>query len=572
MRRNKGPLVAIIVIIMILVVAVVALLLYKFVFNKADKKPQTPQTGLEQPVEPPVEEPTVNIGDYIAYTPDKAQNYVVDGTTAGVANNSPDGVKQEELNWRVLNINEDGTIDIISDEPMSQEVYFGGALGYNNGVYLLNEICEKLYSNKSLGAVARSVKLEDIEGNMSEEGLTARDEYVTDDVAYGDSIKHKNVFIPEIYTKIDVDEESEENYTSPTKSTYVSQSEVSIKHTFYELEEIESSYFEDENVYEMLFNTKTGYWVGTRCTDCSSEHALFGLRAISENTITGTAFCSSNSKNGASRNHIRPVVTLGKNVEISAEGGTKSDPKTVTKAGATGENEDLKVDADKEIIYDAEYTYQNLEEEKYTSSSTQETYSLKDIKVPVININSSYATKANNEIKEIFNELAKRFKEELDGAQISYGIAGYRYYIDSEILSVEIKTEKGGTSVPVYEYYAYNFNLNNGSQFTYKEAYEFAGFTSSNINEKVENAITETLKERMKGFEQIGNNNNNGNNNDLENMDIDTYNKASIQNYRDSVNDESIKYFIDENEKLNVIVDLEIPVDRGTFAVTITIE
>ena len=69
----------------------------------------------------------------------------------------------------------------------------------------------------------------------------------------------------------------------------------------------------------------------------------------------------------------------------------------------------------------------------------------------------------------------------------------------------------------------------------------------------------------MKEFEQL-------NNNDMENIDFDTYNKASIQNYRDSVNDDSIKYFIDEDEKLNVIVDLEIPVDKGTFNVVITIE
>ena len=68
----------------------------------------------------------------------------------------------------------------------------------------------------------------------------------------------------------------------------------------------------------------------------------------------------------------------------------------------------------------------------------------------------------------------------------------------------------------------------------------------------------------MEEFEQLTNNSNN--------VDFDTYNKASIQNYRDSVSDDNIKYFINEDEKLNVVVDLEIPADRGTFAVVITIE
>ncbi len=112
MRRSKGPLIAVIVIIVILVLVVGGLLLYKFVFNKDNKKPNNPTTVEQPPVE---EEPTVNVGDYIEYTPDKASNYVVSGTNSGVANNSTDGIKQEDLEWRVLNVNEDGTIDIISE-------------------------------------------------------------------------------------------------------------------------------------------------------------------------------------------------------------------------------------------------------------------------------------------------------------------------------------------------------------------------------------------------------------------------------------------------------------------------
>lgn len=564
MRRSKGPLIAVIVIIVILVLVVGGLLLYKFVFNKDNKKPNNP-TIVEQP--PVEEEPTVNVGDYIEYTPDKASNYVVSGTNSGVANNSTDGIKQENLEWRVLNVNEDGTIDIISEEPINEEIYLGGALGYNNGVYLLNDICKTLYSNKSLGAVARSITLEDIEKQMTEDGLTARDEYEYDDIAYGDSKTFKNVYIPEIYTKnTNQDEESTDYYSEPTTTTYVPQSEISVKNTFYNLEEVDDSYFENEDFYELIFKTKTGYWLGTRCIDCSSEHILFGLRSISEDTISGSALCNSNNQSGSSRNHIRPVVTLGKDVEISVEGGTKENPKTLSKAGTSqdDDNDELKTDADKELIYDAEYTYENLEGKEYTTSSTQKTYSLEDIKVPVININSSYATKANNEIKEVFNKLAKQFKDELEGSQTSYGIASYEYYIDTNILSVKIEIEKGSTSTPVYEYYTYNFNLEDGSELSYEEAYEFAGFTSSNIDSKVESAIKKTLEEKMEEFEQLTNNSNN--------VDFDTYNKASIQNYRDSVSDDNIKYFINEDEKLNVVVDLEIPADRGTFAVVITIE
>lgn len=44
-----------------------------------------------------------------------------------------------------------------------------GGLGYSNGVDLLNDICRSLWSNKSMGATARSLRLTDL-NSMLEEG------------------------------------------------------------------------------------------------------------------------------------------------------------------------------------------------------------------------------------------------------------------------------------------------------------------------------------------------------------------------------------------------------------------
>ena len=63
-------------------------------------------------------------------------------------------------------MNLDGTVDLISDKPTSTEVYFQGARGYNNGVYLLNDYCKTMYSNSLLNAKARSLNIEDIEKKM----------------------------------------------------------------------------------------------------------------------------------------------------------------------------------------------------------------------------------------------------------------------------------------------------------------------------------------------------------------------------------------------------------------------
>ena len=50
----------------------------------------------------------------------------------------------EELGWRIWDY--DGTtIRIILEKPTTTKLILGGAAGYNNGVYLINEICRQCY-------------------------------------------------------------------------------------------------------------------------------------------------------------------------------------------------------------------------------------------------------------------------------------------------------------------------------------------------------------------------------------------------------------------------------------------
>ena len=84
----------------------------------------------------------IKVGDYVSYTPDTAteKTYDADKLKKG-GYTSTQTVKKEDLNWRVLRKNDDGSIDLIGDAT-GNSVYFSGSLGYNNGVYLLNDIYE----------------------------------------------------------------------------------------------------------------------------------------------------------------------------------------------------------------------------------------------------------------------------------------------------------------------------------------------------------------------------------------------------------------------------------------------
>ena len=53
-------------------------------------------------------------------------------------------IETEDLGWRVLSVNEDGSVNLIANRNTGFEVSLSGINGYTNGVKALNEICSKL--------------------------------------------------------------------------------------------------------------------------------------------------------------------------------------------------------------------------------------------------------------------------------------------------------------------------------------------------------------------------------------------------------------------------------------------
>lgn len=82
-------------------------------------------------------------GDYVYYKPVK-KSYPVDTSITGYTGTNEQTIYPEELElWRVLNIYEDGRIDLISEYVSSTEVYFYGQKGYLNFVGYLNVLAEQ---------------------------------------------------------------------------------------------------------------------------------------------------------------------------------------------------------------------------------------------------------------------------------------------------------------------------------------------------------------------------------------------------------------------------------------------
>ena len=83
----------------------------------------------------------------------------------GIAMVEAGEIETEDLGWKVLSTNSNGTVNLIANANTSFEISISGINGYTNGVKALNEICSKLYGSLEINGKkvlsARSVNRED---------------------------------------------------------------------------------------------------------------------------------------------------------------------------------------------------------------------------------------------------------------------------------------------------------------------------------------------------------------------------------------------------------------------------
>ena len=217
-----------------------------------------------------------------------------------------------------------------------------------------------------------------------------------------------------------------------------------------------------------------------------------------------------------------------------------------------------KINSSKYWIYDADYEKNVL---AYFYLINGPIYA-EDIKVPFINIDSNYASKANKEIKNVFDIAIDAYNEGVQN-ELTHVDIDYQKYIDNDMVSTALWYSIIETAVVNPNYYTYNIDLKTGKEMSFEEVYQKCGFTKDNIVDKVKSSITKALKDKFKN-----------NIDDIypEGTNFDTYNNESIENYLDSLENDTIQYFIDENGALSVIVRLSIPVEMGYFDTVIKLE
>ena len=107
----------------------------------------------------------LDTGDYVKMTPTKS-SYTTDKSMTGYTETQT--INPQELNlWRVINLNDDGTVDVISEHTSTTNVFFSKMAGYQNFVGYLNVLASQ-YENSTYTKGSRYF------------GYNGQTEYITD--------------------------------------------------------------------------------------------------------------------------------------------------------------------------------------------------------------------------------------------------------------------------------------------------------------------------------------------------------------------------------------------------------
>ena len=311
------------------------------------------------------------IGKIVSYTPNPPSTgydltMAKSGTMSTDGDQTIDGT-YDPTTWKIMEVDESGNITKLLGIG-SKSVYFQGSKGYNNGVYLLNDICKSRYGNASLGATARSLNIEDIESRMNAKGIAARNAYKSGTVQYGttrtytgSNAQYPAIYAQEKYSGIEVSDvadgtqvitgsvdttaqskmnpsgktQSEDVYTTPTTDKLTTDATtLTCTQTDYPMFMANaSSYFDDTNFYSMIFKTGTNFYLASRYVSCNSNrsYANFGLRYVRDSYLYSFELFSSNSTGYTSNFYLAPVVSLGSGIQVKSGEGTTEKPYVIGK-------------------------------------------------------------------------------------------------------------------------------------------------------------------------------------------------------------------------------------------------
>ena len=279
------------------------------------------------------EDVTVKVGDIVTYNTEKEKSTTVDKSKSGYS--SDQIFKTEKLGWRVLGINANGEIELISDNPTSTRLCLKGELGYLNAEEILNNMCNELYGKGEHATGARSLNVEDI-NKLGNYDPTTYDGY-GDILKYrfpttGDYIQHKRTkadgTLVEDWNDITLSHEQTFRVPGGTEAEKISADNRndtgrSLENTYYQYtvaDKVKQTTSDGKKMSDIISNgtgsSPVSQWLASRSVGCDSSCAYFTVRSVS-NIVDEYNLYRSHGESFSRNYRVRPVVTLKSDIKLS---------------------------------------------------------------------------------------------------------------------------------------------------------------------------------------------------------------------------------------------------------------
>ena len=304
--------------------------IHKYLGENNEEKPGEPK---EIKLVDKVNDGTIKIGDYVKYTPDTVTNtdksYTDLLSNLGTYSGNTDSTKnttltltQEKLNWRVLDVTDDGRVRLISDGPTTSQITLNGYNGYNNAVKLLDDTCNTLYNNSKLASKVQNIKIEDIQDRMKEK------DYSKIYSEYGKKYSPTNIKYPKILENEEkqeiVNSAIENQLGLSSQNAFVTGNNTSATSTLKTTawsdwqKPMTSNDYED-GYYNLFINNGSNYdtyWMSSRLVSAHADIAGFGVNHVESGSVYSYTLYRSDNGESCYTHALRPIITINSNVQI----------------------------------------------------------------------------------------------------------------------------------------------------------------------------------------------------------------------------------------------------------------
>lgn len=252
-----------------------------------------------------------------------------------------------------------------------------------------------------------------------------------------------------------------------------------------------------------------------------------------------------------------------------------------------------------ELVTDAEFDYntgiesfsysiENIYTKKtetyvYEKNSTEiEGVDLKTSKFPRVNINSAYAGQINTETEKLFEKYMNEFKNRIKNLRVTESITdkdekdqqryiGYSSYVKNNV--VTYSTYKNGDilSIVIKEgpfenvgdiYTTYNIDLNTGNQADFTNICNKLGVETTQIRNSLYKQMEEVIKKEFYDYPNDGD----------YTEEYNNYLEENKKLINEAVFDNTTKFFVDNNNKLNIIFTISHNAGKGKMECIFTVE